>query len=112
MDESPENTDFRERRTKPRMDCNYTAIVRGQDSSGKKFEESGRVTNLSSSGAFVLVNRYIENGTILSINLALPTGNLEWGTSKIALTGCVVSGRILPQGVYGIAFEIQQFRFA
>jgi hypothetical protein len=111
MDQEYENDSVIERRSKPRINCNYPAIIRGTDKYGKKFDENARVINLSGSGIYALLNRYIPNGSVLSVNIALPTGNLEWGTSKIATTGIVLRGKIHPNGFFGIAIKIQQCRF-
>jgi len=100
-----------ERRIKPRIRCDCPARIQGHDENGKKFEEDGRAINLSRSGLYILLNREITNGMDLSIRLALPTGYLDLGTSKLALEGKVVRGELRSETVFGIAVEFQNYRF-
>ena len=100
-----------ERRLKPRIRCDCPARILGRDKNGMKFEEDGRAVNLSRSGVYIYLNREIPNGTDLSIRLALPTGYLELGTSKLALEGRVVRGELRSETVFGIAVEFQKYRF-
>jgi hypothetical protein len=100
-----------ERRSKPRIKCAYTAIVRGSSTAGKRFEEHATVLNLSAGGVYVLVNRYIQEGQDLSVKIAFPTGSLEWGTSNLASDGVVVRTEPLSEGSLGVAIKFQHYRF-
>jgi hypothetical protein len=111
MDHYPSNSSIPERRVKPRMKCAYPAMVRGYSLDGKKFEENATVLNLSASGVYVLLNRFIKKGQELSVKIAFPTGSLEWGSSKLATNGVVVRTEALSEGVLGIAIMFQRYRF-
>jgi len=102
---------FLERRTKPRIHCDYPALVHGRDPQGKKFEENGRVINLSTGGIYILVQRSIPPGEILHVRIALPTGSLRWGTSSLSANGTVV--RLEPQsdGVSGLAIKFDGYKY-
>ncbi len=106
-----ETTYISERRLKPRCICNYPARLTGLDENRKKIEEDGRAVNLSRSGIFILLNREIPTGSPLLIRVALPTGFLNLGTSKLALHGTVVRGSAVSESTYGIGVKIDEYRF-
>jgi hypothetical protein len=111
MDKLQKNNSFVERREKPRMKCAYHAMVRGLSKIGKKFEENATVINLSASGAYLLLNRFIDLGQDLSVKIAFPTGSLELGSSNLSTKGIVVRKETLSEGVIGIAIQLQRYRF-
>jgi hypothetical protein len=111
MDHYDSHSSIPERRGKPRMECAYPATVRGYSLDEKKFEENATVINLSASGIYVLLNRFINKGQDLSVKIAFPTGSLEWGSSKMATKGVVVRTEALSEGVLGIAIKFQRRRF-
>jgi hypothetical protein len=102
---------FLEKRVKPRIKCNYAAMIQGQDGSGKKFEEKGRVMNLSHSGIFLILNQAIPDCDKVTVHIAFPTGILEYGTSKLATTGTVMRKEVCVDANLGIAIKLQNFRF-
>jgi hypothetical protein len=110
MNQNANNTAVSERRGKPRIKCAYSALVRGCLANGKKFEENATIINLSASGIYMLINRYINKGQELSIKIAFPTGSLKWGTSNLATTGSVVRLDFL-DNVMGVAIKFQHYRF-
>ncbi len=111
MDLNSSNTQFVERRAKPRITCNYPAVVRGHDTYGKKFEEDGRVLNLSRGGAYALLRHPIHDGDVLYVQIAFPTGSLHWGTPKMATSAVVVRSDMKVDGVVGIAVQFVSFKF-
>jgi len=111
MDHYDRNSSVPERRGKPRMECAYPAIVRGYSLDGMKFEENATVLNLSASGVYVLLNRFIKKGQDLSVKIAFPTSSLELGSSKLATKGVVVRTEALSEGVLGIGIKFQRRRF-
>jgi hypothetical protein len=111
MATDPENGDIPERRLKPRCKCDYPARVRGQDENGKSYQADGRAINLSRNGVYLIVNRDIPKGMELSIRIALPTGSLELGTSKLVLRGTVVRGEFHSETTYGKAIKFDGYRF-
>lgn len=106
-----ENNYVPERRLKPRIDCDCSAVIRGYDEFGKKFEEGGRVTNFSRIGMYVLLNREIPNGSELDIRMSLSTGIPELGTSSLVVRGTVVRGEICSEMIYGIGVKFLKYRF-
>jgi hypothetical protein len=111
MDLSASINTIPERRGKPRMQCAYRALVNGYSHNGTKFEENGTVLNLSASGAYLLLNRFVQNGQALAIKIAFPTGSLEWGSSKLTSNGVVVRTEPVSDGVLGAAIFFQHYRF-
>jgi hypothetical protein len=111
MDLTAKIIQFAEKRTKPRINCNYPAVVRGLDARGKKYEESARVINLSRGGAYALIKRPMEAGDVLSVQIAFPTGSLQWGTPKLATNAVVKRSELKGGELCGIAIEFQGFRF-
>jgi hypothetical protein len=111
MDLTSGNTQFAERRTKPRCNCNYPALIRGRDALGGKYEENARVTSLSRSGSYVLLKRAMQDGEVLSVRIAFPSGSQQWGTPKLATNGVVVRSEANGDGLFGIAILFQNFKF-
>ena len=106
-----DSTSIPERRLKPRIVCDCPARIQGHDGNGRKFEEDGRVVNLSRYGMYVLLNRVIPCGIELSIRMALPTGILKLGTTKLAVHGTVVRGELCSGTSYGIGLQFERYRF-
>ena len=100
-----------EQRTKPRIQCNYLARVRGHDAEGKEFVENARVINFSRSGLYVLAGRSFHPGHELSVKIALPTGSLEWETSQLETHGSVVRSEPHSTGEFGIAIKLKGYKF-
>ncbi len=100
-----------ERRLKPRFKCNCTAWIRGHDSDGKLFEEEGTALNLSRIGVYVILSREIPISTELSLRIAIPTGLIKLGTSKLAVRGVVVRGEAHSETTYGVAIKFEDYRF-
>jgi hypothetical protein len=111
MDRNPEIISLTERRSKPRINCDYPALIKGHEKDGRNYEEHGQVINLSASGVYVLLKRYIQNGSRVSVNIVMPTGNLEWGTSRISMSGIVVRGKTYPDCLFGVAIRILHYHF-
>ena len=110
MDQNDGNVAVIERRGKPRIKCAYPAMVRGCSIDGKKFEENATVLNMSASGVYLLVNRFIEKGQELSVKIAFPSGSLKWGSSKLVTTGVVGRTDFL-EGTMGVAIKFHHYRF-
>ena len=94
------------------MECAYTALVKGNLPNGRYFEETATVQNLSASGVFITVNRLINNGQDLSLKIALPTGSLKWGSSKLNSSGVVVRTETLNEGLMGVAIKFEHYQFS
>lgn len=102
---------FQERRSKPRIKCDCNAVVRGYDHKGKKFEEGGKVINLSRTGMYVLLSREIPDGTEVEIRMSFPAGDIQLPTSKLRVEGTVVRGEVCSDEIYGIGVRLKKFRF-
>jgi hypothetical protein len=100
-----------ERRDKSRITCHFSAIVRGRDENGKAFEEQCSVINLSASGSCLLINRSIPIGDEIYIKIALPTGSLKLGTSKLATYGIVVRTEPYNMENFEVSVKFIQYRF-
>ena len=111
MNQSVRRVLVAERRTKPRIICDYSAVVKGYDEQGLKFIEKARVLNLSQSGIFLVTNRSIRPETEVYVKIALPTGSLEWGTSKLLTSGIVTRNEFQSDGSVGIAIKFQHYKF-
>jgi len=111
MDKTISNSLFPEKRTKPRINCDYPATVWGLDEHGQKFIDEARVTNLSSSGALAVSKRSIPNGAEVYVKIAISSGSLEWGTSNLATRGNVVRNEPQSDGAIGIAIKFQKYKF-
>jgi hypothetical protein len=112
MTQSLSNESKVEKRGKPRMECNYTAMVKGQLPNGRYFEENATVHNLSASGVFMTVNRFITKGQDLSLKIAFPTGSLEWGSVKLNSSGVVVRTEALNEELLGVAIKFGHYQFS
>lgn len=111
---NPGDRDFivKDRRIKPRIICDYPAIVKGYSRNGIRFEESARVVNMSASGIYVILNYPIENDTEISIRIALPTQGLSTpNTSRLSATGIVVRTENHSLKEYGIGVQFRHYRF-
>ena len=100
-----------ERRTKHRIFCDYPAIVQGWDENGVKFTENARVTNLSSCGVFISTRQFIRNNTEVHLKIALPTGTLKWGSSKLVTSGLVMRSELQSNGMVSIAIKFLDYKF-
>jgi PilZ domain len=100
-----------ERRDKPRLDCDYPAIVKGIDQQGKKYKDNGKLINLSASGLYLWVNRDIENNSKLSVTVLLSNILIDKDTPKLATEGIVIRNEPQTNGTYGIALKLSHYRF-
>lgn len=100
-----------DRRIKPRIECEYPAIVEGQDDNGTKYDEKARLANLSASGLFMLTNRYIESGSRLSVTVHLCNSFNDNESPKLATNGVVVRTEPKSNGMCGIAVLFSHYRF-
>lgn len=100
-----------DRRLKPRIDCDYPAIIEGYGINGRKFNDNAKLTNLSASGLFMLTNRFIENGSKLSVMIVLSSSEIDLDAPKIATNGIVVRTEPQSNGMCGVAIKFYQYRF-
>ena len=63
---------FDDRRRKKRVDVGIPIRVKGVDSEGTRFEELTKSINVSSDGAYFVLNYRIKMGSLLELSLPLP----------------------------------------
>jgi hypothetical protein len=100
-----------DRRAKPRIECDYPAIVEGMNGDGKKFHDHAQLVNLSASGLFMLVDRDLYNGSRLTVTIHLDTSTMNPETPKLATNGIVVRSGPHISGMCGVAVKFQNYRF-
>ena len=102
-----------ERRTKPRIDCCYPAIVQGLDARGRKFRTSATLTNLSANGLqLVFVSDVQPDDNLFVLFRCSKTGPL--GKEKaplIAVEGEVIRSERPAPGMHRLALRITHNRF-
>jgi hypothetical protein len=102
---------FSEQRSKPRVACDYQAIVVGTDQKGKAYKENATLANLSAGGLYMWVNRVIERDSSLSVTVVLSSNLVDIETSKLATKGIVVRTEPQANGICGVAVKFSQYRF-
>lgn len=100
-----------DRRAKPRINCDYPAIVEGYDVDGSIYNDQAKLVNLSASGLFMLLNRDLVAGSKLSVTVHLCSSLVDANTPKIATNGIVVRSEHQSNGTHGIAVKFYHYRF-
>jgi hypothetical protein len=100
-----------DRRVKPRIICDYPAIIEGYDVDGAKYNDHAKLANLSASGLFMLANRRVKNGTKLSVTVLLSNTFSEIDAPKLSTNGIVVRTELQNNGTCGIAVKFTNYRF-
>jgi hypothetical protein len=100
-----------DRRVKPRIECDYPAIVEGYEPDGSKYNEQVTLANLSASGLFMLANRYIESGSKLTVTVLLSNPSDDDEVPKLATNGIVVRTEPHLDGKCGVAIKFSNYRF-
>ena len=67
-----------ERRGVRRFKVEWDVAVRGTDSAGAAFDESGALNNLSSNGVFLYLARQVEVGDMLEVRIRVPFKKENW----------------------------------
>lgn len=100
-----------ERRSKPRIQCQYTVLIRGRDSRGQKYREPGLLANLSASGLYFWANRPVNVGEKLFILVHMDDAFFDEQPPRLATNGVVIRAEPYPDGVFGIAVKFENYRF-
>ncbi len=100
-----------ERRKKPRVPCNYQAIVQGTDLHGNMFDDNAELANLSAGGLYMWANRYIELGSKLSVIVLLKSKLNDNKTRRLATKGVVLRIESQTDGKFGVAMMFTYHRF-
>jgi len=100
-----------DRRAKPRVRCDYPAIIEGIDVDGTKFYDHGKLCNLSATGLYTLANRYVENGSQINVTIHLCNSLINEDAPKLTTNGIVVRTEPKQDGTYGVAVKFHHYRF-
>ncbi len=100
-----------DRRIKPRIECDYPAIIEGYDTDGTKYNDHAKLMNLSASGLFMLSSRRIESGSKLSVTVLLSNFSENGDAPRLATNGMVVRIEPKSNGTYGVAIRFTHYRF-
>jgi hypothetical protein len=100
-----------DRRVKPRIECDYPAIVEGYEADGSKYNEQARLANLSASGLFMVADRFIENGSKLTVTVLLSNPSEDDEVPKLSTNGIVVRTEEKMDGKCGVAVKFSNYRF-
>ena len=102
-----------ERRSKPRIDCSYPAIVQGWDAEGQKFRTNAILTNFSATGVCLVFKSEVQPVKDLFVLFRCSsTGPLGKGRAPlIAVNGNIVRSNRPMQGMQTIALKIRRNRF-
>ena len=100
-----------ERRNKPRVACDYPAIVEGIDLQGNLYEENAQLANLSRGGLLMVVNRNIEFNAKLSVTVLLAGVPINDDTPKLETKGIAVRIEPKTDETCGVAVKFERYRF-
>ena len=100
-----------DRRLKPRIECDYQAIVESTNGGGEKYKDDGILLNLSASGLFLILDHDVLCGSRISVTIQLTDSRINPEAPKLAINGIVVRTEPRNPGEYGIAVKFNNYRF-
>ncbi len=101
-----------ERRAKPRIECAFSAIVRGTNDNGSKFQKPATLSNLSACGLYLRIHSNVDPGPRLFVVFSLSTTLSSTGTgTRVAVLGQIVRTKSSPQGYCDVAVKFNRNRF-
>ena len=101
-----------ERRSKPRIECDYPAIVRGSSPGTVRFEESATLCNFSASGLYLRAKHHIEQGVKLLVVVRFSNGAPDKVTAPIlAILGVVARTESRLDDTCGLGVKLLRYRF-
>lgn len=101
-----------ERRNKPRIQVAFPALVRGNDADSGKFQEDALVDNVSASGVYLRLNRFLAPGSSLFVVLEFSQHpSPERVVPRLAAHGTVVRSEVRHDGTCGLAIRFLRHRF-
>jgi hypothetical protein len=105
-------SEFIERRGKPRLSCSYPAALRGRLPGGKRYEARAVLSNLSASGMYLRTKHVLRIGEQIFMVVRMATRPLGTETAlQIAAIGVVVRVEAKVDGTYGVALRLRRYRF-
>jgi Tfp pilus assembly protein PilZ len=78
------------RRKEWRFELPLTAVVRGQTPQGKKFEETAKLNNISSTGAYFKLDSNVIIGSRITLVIDLPEKATDGKKIQLKITGITV----------------------
>jgi hypothetical protein len=102
---------FVERRRKPRIHCDFFALVRGKEPRGVRFEGEAILSNISANGMYLKLQEPVAEGDKLFVYVRLGGSSDSQNVPMIAAAGEVVRVDQGPNGKYGVAVNISKHRF-
>lgn len=101
-----------ERRSKPRLDIPFSAIVRGVDANGQSFELDSVLDNFSAGGLYLRMARSLNQGADLLVLVQLPTASADnAGASQIEAEGVILRAEPQADGACGVAVAFKKYKF-
>jgi len=100
-----------DRRVKPRIACEYQAVVEGMNGEGKRYQNQAVLTNLSSCGLFLITNRQIAIGSRISVTIQLANSTINPDAPKLVINGIVIRTEPRGEGTCGVAVKFSNYRF-
>ena len=67
-----------ERRVARRFEVTWAVVIKGKDQAGARFDETGTLQNLSSSGAFFFLPKRVRLGARLEVEIRVPMKEQSW----------------------------------
>jgi hypothetical protein len=102
-----DQSDFVERRRKPRYPDAYPVLVRGVDAAGRDFEAHTILDNLSVSGFYAQMRVKVDEGATLGAEIRPPP---DGSMAHLACRGTVVRVEPKDNGLWGIALKFTSRR--
>ena len=100
-----------DRRSKPRLDCDYPAQVRVYTPNGKKINKAAILSNLSAGGLYLRLDQRLESGAGLFILVRVVEEPADkYRAFSIASQGTVVRSEPQADGQFGVAVRFNHRR--
>jgi PilZ domain len=101
-----------ERRSKPRIEGSFPAVVHGVDANDETFQIETTIDNLSAGGLYLRLRQQLEPGTALFFvtSLTMP-GRVTASAPRLALHGVVLRAELTHGGKCGVAVALSNYHF-
>jgi len=100
-----------ERRRKPRLQVNCSAVVRSYDGASERIEEDALLDNVSASGLHLQLSHPVERGVRLFVMFSLSNASSDRARApRIAAHGVVLRAEPQPEGTYGLGIKLERYR--
>jgi len=101
-----------ERRAKPRIECDCSALVHGYRAGHKLLKARGKISNLSAGGLYLRLEEKVETDQSLLIVFSFsPLQQPIFRAPNIAARGQIVRTEPQTDGTYGMGVRLLQHRF-